>query len=146
MMSFSILTTGLEELMTCQKRSSSPNMPQVQQLAAGITYQMTDANQALELDLKEGQITRIPKTDITIEVRRVRDFTSEGCLGGPIGCRDYVELEVTQGKESKGIILYFANTRFQREQGINKANIFGYKILLIALQGKQVTLSIEENK
>lgn len=103
-------------------------------------------NRGLELNLKEGQISKIPGTDLTIDVRRVRDFTSEGCLGGPVGCPDQVELEVTQGKESRQFILYVAQTPFQREQGVNQTKVFGYKITLSGLHGKQIALNMERRK
>lgn len=94
---------------------------------------------------KEGQITKISGTDLTIKVRGVVDYTSRGCLGGAVGCPDHVQLQVALGKESKDITLYFAHTGVQREQGINRADIFGHSITLVALQGKEVTLSIEKS-
>lgn len=100
----------------------------------------------VELSLKEEQITKVSGTDLSIEVKGVVDFTSKGCLGGPVGCPDHVQLVVNQAQESKEITLYFAHTVVQREQGINQASIFGYRIALIALRDKQVTLSIERSK
>jgi len=92
--------------------------------------------------LTEGQVAQITGTDLTITVRAVRDFTAEGCLGGPMGCQDYVELEVANKRERQPIILYAAQTELQREQRINRTNVFGYEITLIALQRKQVVLNI----
>lgn len=96
--------------------------------------------------LKEGQIAKISGTDLTIEVKKVTDFTSEGCLGGAVGCSDHVQLQVTLGKESREITLYFAHTGVQKEQGINRADIFGYRIVLMALKGKEAIFSIEKTK
>ena len=97
-------------------------------------------------NLQEGQIARVSGTDLTVKVIQVRDLTSEGCLRGPIGCPDQVHLEVTQGANSQQIVLYVAHTQFQREQGVNQANIFGYKMVLLALQGKHLALAIEKNQ
>jgi len=63
-------------------------------------------------------------------------------LGGPIGCRDHVQLEVTQANISQQIILYAAQTEIQREQRVNRTNVSGYEITLITLQKKQVVLNI----
>ena len=100
-------------------------------------------NRGLELNLKEGQISKIPGTDLTIDVRRVRDFTSEGCLGGPVGCPDQVQLAVIEGKEKKEITLYVAHAQSQKEQRVNQAHLFGHKIELVSLKGVEITLSIE---
>ena len=99
--------------------------------------------EAKQLNLKEGETAAVPGTDLTIEARKVSDFTSQGCLGGPIGCPDQVQLEITRGKESKTIVLYVAHSQSQREQGVNEADIFGYKVLLTTLKGKQITLIIK---
>lgn len=100
----------------------------------------------VELSLKEGQATKVSGTDLTIEVKKVVDLTSHGCLGGLYGCPDRVELQLTLGKESKEITLYFAHTVVQKEQGINRADIFGFRIALMVLKGKEAIFSIEKTK
>jgi len=102
--------------------------------------------QVLAVTLTEEQKVDVRGTDLTIAVRRVRDFTSQGCLGGPVGCPDHVELEVMRGGESQQISLYVAHTEAQRIQGIQQASVFGYHIALTALHGRQVTLSIEKKR
>jgi hypothetical protein len=114
------------------------------------TYDQTEpqvmkvAAQVLVVTLTEGQTVDVPGTDLTIAVRRVTDFTSQGCLGGPVGCPDQVEMEVRRGEESQPIRLYVAHTEAQRTQGIQQASVFGYHIALTALHGQQVTLSIAQ--
>src|SRR3989338_379473 len=95
----------------------------------------------VELSLRERQITQAFGTDLNIELQKAKDFTSQGCLGGAVGCPDHVQLRVTSGKESKEITLYFAHTGIQKEQGINRADIFGFRIVLVALKGKEALLS-----
>jgi hypothetical protein len=108
--------------------------------------QVSVTNKAFALTLKEGQIAKVPEMDLTIEVREVRDFTSQGCLGGPVGCPDHVQLELVHGSERQQVILYVAHAQFQREQGVHHARIFGFVIALTALRGQQITLSIEKNR
>lgn len=98
----------------------------------------------VELSLKEAQITKVSGTDLTVEVKKVVDYTSWGCLGGPVGCPDHVQMQVTLGKESREITLHIAHTGVQKEQGINRADIFGYTIALMAIREKQVILTIEK--
>lgn len=100
----------------------------------------------VELSLQEEQRAKVSGTDLIIEVKQVVDYTSRGCLGGPVGCPDHVQLQVTLGKESKEIVLHIAHTGVQKEQGINRADIFGSTISLITLRGKEVTLSVEKGK
>ena len=107
---------------------------------------MTAAPQAFALNLTQGELARITGTDLMIAVRTVRDFTAEGCIGGPVGCPDHVELEVTHGKASQPVTLYVAHTQFQREQGIDQAHVFGYTITLTALHRQYVTLRVERNE
>jgi hypothetical protein len=119
---------------------------------AEATYDQTEPQvmkamaQVLVVTLTEGQTVDVPGTDLTIAVRRVTDFTSQGCLGGPVGCPDQVEMEVMRGEESQPIRLYVAHTEAQRTQGIQQASVFGYHIALTALYGQQVTLSIEKKQ
>jgi hypothetical protein len=108
--------------------------------------QVSVANKTFALTLKQGQIAKVPEMDLTIEVREVRDFTSEGCLGGPVGCPDHVKLELAHRSERQQVILYVAHTQFQREQGIHQARIFGSAIALTGLRGQQITLSIQKNR
>ena len=102
--------------------------------------------QVLAVTLIEEQKVDVHGTDLTIAVRRVRDFTSQGCLGGPVGCPDHVELEVTHGGESQQLSLYVAHTEAQRTQGLQQISVFGYHIALTAIHGRQVTLSIEKER
>jgi hypothetical protein len=102
--------------------------------------------QVLAVTLIEEQTVDVRGTDLTIAVRKVSDFTSQGCLGGAVGCRDHVELEVMRGEESQQIVLYLAHTEAQRIQGIQQTSLFGYHIALMALHGRQVTLSIERKR
>jgi len=48
--------------------------------------------------LTEGQVAQITGTDLTIAVKAIRDFTSEGCLGGPADCQDYVNWRSRTGE------------------------------------------------
>ena len=88
--------------------------------------------------LVEGQTVQVPGTDLTISAASVRDFTSEGCWRGPIGCFDTVQLTVTRSNVSRQITLSAAQTEIQRRQEINRTNLFGYDITLINLKDKRV--------
>ena len=101
--------------------------------------------QVMTVTPTEGQQVVVPGTELTVAVKVVKDFTSEGCVGGPVGCRDRVELEVTRGGKSQEIVLYVAHTQAQRTRGVQQAGVFGYTIVLTALQGKRITLSVEKN-
>jgi hypothetical protein len=92
--------------------------------------------------LGEGQTVQVTGTDLTITVRSVRDFTSEGCLRGPIGCPDNVQLEITRSILSQQVTLSAAHTEIQRDQGVNRTEIFGHEITLVTLKNKQVVLDI----
>jgi hypothetical protein len=92
--------------------------------------------------LAEGQTVQVPGTDLTISATSVRDFTSQGCLGGPIGCLDTAQLKITRDNLSQQITLSVAQTETQRSQGINRTTVFDYEITLINLKNKQVVLDI----
>src|SRR5262249_38156904 len=109
-------------------------------------WPMQATAQVLAVTLTEEQTVDVHGTDLTIAVRRVRDFTSQGCLGGPVGCPDHVELEVTHRGESQQLSLYVAHTEAQRTQGSQQISVFGYHIALTAPHGRQVTLSIEKKR
>jgi hypothetical protein len=93
--------------------------------------------------LAEGQTVQVAGTDLIIAVGSVRDFTSQGCLGGPIGCLDTVQLEVTRGNLSQPITLAAPRTEIQRDQGVNRTKVFDHEITLITLKNKQVVLNID---
>ncbi len=92
--------------------------------------------------LAEGQTVPVAGTDLTITVGSVRDLTSRGCLGGPIGCADTVQLEISRGNQSQQITLSAAHTETQREQGINRTAVFGHEVNLVAVKNNQVVLDI----
>jgi luciferase-like monooxygenase len=92
--------------------------------------------------LAEGQTVQVPGTDLTVTVRSVRDLTSEGCLGGPIGCLDTVRLEITRGNLSQQITLSAARNEIQRDQGVSRTTVFGHEITLAALKHQRVVLDI----
>lgn len=92
--------------------------------------------------LAEGQTVQVAGTDLTIAVGSVGDFTSQGCLGGPIGCLDTVQLEVTRGNLSQHITLSAAHTEIQRDQGVNRTKVFDHEITLVTVKNKQVVLNM----
>jgi hypothetical protein len=97
-----------------------------------------------QVTLHEGQSAQVAGTDLIIRVEQVRDLTSQGCLGGPVGCKDQVVLEVRRGAETQTVVLYLAHTQFQRQQGIDRAQALGCTIRLAGLREKDVTLDIRQ--
>ena len=94
--------------------------------------------------LTEGQTVQVTGTDLTITVRSVEDFTSEGCLRGPTGCFDNVQLEITRSNLSQQIALAAPHTELQSAQRVNRANVFGHEITLVSLKNKQVVLNVNK--
>lgn len=94
------------------------------------------------VDLREGMMTAIPGTTITVKVLEVRDLTSQGCLGGATGCQDEARLQISQDKASQIVNLRVIHTASQKEEGVNRATVFGYLIELVKLKGKEVTLRV----
>jgi hypothetical protein len=92
--------------------------------------------------LVEGQTVQVTGTDLTITVRSVKDLTSQGCLGGPIGCADTSQLEIGRGNQSQQITLSVAHTETLKDQGINRTTVFGHQINLVAVKNKQVVLDV----
>ena len=115
-----------------------------QQISIGVINCLNRSLPVLLLALlAEGQTVQVAGTDLTITVGSVGDFTSRGCLGGPIGCLDTVQLEVTRGNVSQHITLSAAHTEIQRDQGVNRTKVFDHEITLVTLKNKQVVLNID---
>jgi hypothetical protein len=115
-----------------------------QQISNGVINCLNQSLPVLLLALlAEGQTVQVAGTDLTIAVGSVRDVTSQGCLGGPIGCLDTVQLEVTSGNLSQQITLSAAHTEIQRDQGVNRTKVFDHEITLVTLKNKQVVLNID---
>lgn len=98
---------------------------------------------ALEIDLIEGQNTKVLGTDIFIQAVKVDDLTGRGCLGGPLGCADRVELEVSRRLVRENIILLSPKTAGVRSAGNDKAIAFGYTISLLRIDNKKITVRVE---
>ena len=81
--------------------------------------------------LAEGQTVQVPGTDLTITATSVRDFTSEGCLGGPIGCLDTVQLKITRDNLDQRITLSPVKTEIQRSRETNRSKVFDHEITLL---------------
>lgn len=98
---------------------------------------------ALELDLFEGQNSKVLGTDIFIKAVKVDDLTGRGCLGGPLGCADKVDLEVSRHLVRKNITLYSPKSSGVHEAGKDKAVAFEYTISLLSIKDKKVTVRVE---
>jgi len=96
----------------------------------------------LLVSLAEGQTAQVPGTGLTITVESVRDSTSQGCLGGPIGCSDNVQLQITRGNVRQQVTLSAAHTEVQRNQEVNRTKVFDHNITLVTLKNKQITLDV----
>src|SRR5574341_1382928 len=96
----------------------------------GLSAQMSSGEKsfAASLTLKQGSRATFPGTDVKIEVKEVNDFTSKGCLGGPLGCPDQVRLGVSRGSQTQEVVLRRVQTPAQRTEGVDQARIFGYRI------------------
>ena len=92
--------------------------------------------------LAEGQTAQVTGTGLTITVESVRDSTSQGCLGGPIGCPDNVQLQITRGNVRQQVTLSAAHTEVQRNQEVNRTKVFDYNITLVTLNNKQVIIDV----
>jgi hypothetical protein len=98
---------------------------------------------ALEIDLVEGQNTKVLGTDIFIKALKVDDLTGRGCLGGPLGCADRAELEVSRRLVRQNVILLSPKTAGVRSGGKDKAQAFGYTISLLRIDNKEITVRVE---
>ena len=99
-------------------------------------------SQGVVLELGEGQRALVSGTELAVGLIQVRNLTAQGCLGGPIGCRDSAELVVTRGRKSQRVVLYLPRNRSETEQGVNQARLFGHVIRLVALQGTRARLEV----
>ncbi len=100
----------------------------------------------VKLGLAQGQSASVPELGLTVKAVAVRDFTSQGCLGGAQGCPDGVDLLISRGAESLTIELRLAHTRVQASQGIDRAEAFGHFVALVALQHGRATLTIDSRR
>ena len=96
------------------------------------------------VQLKEGESAFVPGTEIKIFVKSVIDLTSSGCMGGPIGCRDQVTIEIQSSKDNTlEVVLETAKTVDQKKRKIDQTSIHGKTIRLIRLNKKEVELVVE---
>ena len=96
--------------------------------------------------LKEGESAFVPGTEIKIHVKSVIGLTSSGCMGGPVGCRDRVTIEIQSSKDNKvEAILESAKTVDQKKRKIDQTSIHGKTIRLIRLNNKEVELVVEDS-
>jgi hypothetical protein len=98
----------------------------------------------VQFDISEGRTAQFPAIALTVEALRVRDSTSLGCLGGPAGCRDGVDLNVARGTATRQLSLQVAHTKDQAAEGINRGETLGYRFTLTAMQGAVATLVVDE--
>jgi hypothetical protein len=92
--------------------------------------------------LQEGQTAAITGTNIAVKVLEIRDFTSEGCLGGPAGCPDHVRLQVSRGAQRQSMTLHRDQRPSQKQ--LVTARAFGYTFTITALHEKKVTLLVTQ--
>lgn len=114
----------------------------VWRVSAGWHRPIVTVGQGVAFEVGEGQRALVSGTELAVDLVQVRNLTAQGCLGGPIGCRDSAELVVTRGQESRGVILYLPRNQGETEQGVNRVRLFGHVIRLVALPGNRARLEI----
>jgi hypothetical protein len=97
------------------------------------------------IHLKENETSILPGTNITIAVKSVIDLTSKGCLGGPIGCRDRVIIEIIDGTKSRNLTLEIAKTPEQKKQKIDQIIINDKILRLTGINKKEADFVVEES-
>jgi len=102
------------------------------------------AQSAQTFELKQGQAFTVPGTSVLVRTGEVRDFTSQGCEGGPQGCPDRVDLTVVSGRSSQAVTLYVAHTVLQNAQGINRKTLFGAVLVLTGIHLGTITLRAQK--
>jgi hypothetical protein len=107
-------------------------------------YAFTDSEKQI-MRLKEGESAFVPGTQTKIVIQSVIDSTSSGCLGGPIGCRDRVTIEIHSGNKSEEVVLQLAKTDAQKERKIDQTSKHGKTIHLAKVNKKEVELVFEES-
>ena len=101
------------------------------------------SNIALDIDLVEGQSSKVLGTDMFIKALNVDDLTGRGCLGGPLGCADRVEVEVSRYFIRQTFNLLSPKQGGVSQAGKDKATAFGYTFSLIRINDKSVTIRVE---
>jgi hypothetical protein len=96
------------------------------------------------LRLNEGENGFVSGSEIKIFVKSVIDRTSSGCMGGPIGCRDQVTIEIQSGENTSVVVLEPAKTPDQKARKIDQTSIHGRTIRLIRLSKKEVEFVVED--
>jgi hypothetical protein len=97
------------------------------------------------IHLKETETSILPGTNITIAVKSVIDLTSKGCLGGPIGCRDRVIIEIIDGTKSQNVTLEIPKTPEQKKQKIDQTIINDKILRLTGINKKEADFVVEES-
>ncbi len=105
----------------------------------------SDAALPIEFTLSEGHSIELSRLSLRVEATKVLDVTSQGCLGGPSGCQDYIELLITRDSSSRSqlITLHVAHTEGQAAEGINQGDAFEYRITLKDMRNAVATLLID---
>jgi hypothetical protein len=98
---------------------------------------------ALDIDLVEGQSSKVVGTDIFVKAIKVDDLTGRGCLGGALGCADRSEIEVSRHLVRQNITLLSPKTAGVLKAEKNKAVAFGYTISLLTINDKKISIRVE---
>lgn len=98
---------------------------------------------SLEIDLQEGESSRVLGTDIFVTAEKVDDLTGQGCLGGAFGCADRANIEVSRQLVRKKLELFSPQSIGVIEEKKHQTTAFGYQITLVQLENKKITLRFE---
>jgi len=109
---------------------------------AGCNGSVAESGQGIALDLEKGRRAVVSGTDLAIDVAAVQNLTAQGCLGGPIGCRDSVEIVVARGQESQRVALHLPRTPDEIAHGVNRVRLFGYVITLVGIEASRARFEV----
>jgi hypothetical protein len=97
----------------------------------------------IELALQEGETGKIQGTDIFITAEKVDDLIGRPCVEGPFGCANRASIEVSRQLVTKDLELFSPKSIGIIEEKKHQAVAFGYRITLVDLQNKKITLRFE---
>lgn len=82
---------------------------------------------------------------LLIEVKNIVSLTGRGCLGGPVGCPDRVELSISFGSRSEKTIITLSVQGGTMQTVDSEKAIDKYRVKLTQVTEKTATIGVFEN-
>lgn len=122
----------------CRKSPEAINVESVSQDGIPVAIEAPERPLATFFKIQTNDIFGV--NGLLFEVKNITSLTNQGCLGGPTGCPDNVELQISFEGETQNITLVVLGGEMQTAS--SERIVFGHRVVLSSVSQNEAMLGV----